>query len=558
MKRLLLFLRMLCVCILLSGTLQAISVHASPAVDPALKVATVNGEPITWSELSRTIAASHELGHAKTKAGPVDFTNALQRMINTRLIVLEAKNIGLQETPALSKAVDGYAKKLQSEMLLEQYVEDIRPDAAEVQRLYESIVREWKIRALHIKKEADAKKIDAQLKEGKDFDQIAQRALQWSGTQGDPQGVYLKNNQLTPPVARVIKDMKIGSISPILSLGKQGYIVFKLEGMRIPPSENPRARKGAYRQALNAARVKAAKQYYQNLKASYVKLDQALFDALDYESQPQAMDKLLTDQRILAQIHDDKPITVAEFSRALKQRFFHGIKMAVEAKRINAKKKSVLEDMLQKRVLGIEAQKQGIDKSAEFKSRVKEYENSVIFEAFLKKVIYPEIKLDQKALQDYYKAHMDEYTSPPMMRIKDLVFAKRDDAVAAMQQLNKGADFDWLNANAQGQVDPDTAGLINFEGKPLTINSLPADIQKAVAGARVNDSRLYKSAAGHFYLLYVDQIVAPVKQSYGAVKEEIAKQVFNLKVKKGIEQWADQLSKYYPVKIYKDSLAQLK
>ena len=137
-----------------------------------------------------------------------------------------------------------------------------------------------------------------------------------------------------------------------------------------------------------------------------------------------------------------------------------------------------------------------------------------------------------------------------MMRVKDLVFVGRDDAVAAMQQLNKGTDFAWLSANAQGQVAPDTAGLINFEAKQ--------DIQKALSGARINDSRIYQSAAGHFYLLYVDQIIAPVKQPFNAVREDIAKQVFEQKVKESIDKWADQLSKYYPVKIFKDAMAQLK
>jgi hypothetical protein len=558
MKSIFLPLRVIGVCVFLLATLAAGPGQALSTVDPALIVATVNGEPITWLELSRTIAASHEQGHAKTKAGRVDFTNALKRMINTRLIVLEARNIGLHNTPGLTGAVEAHARQLQMEMVLEQYVKDIRPDANEVNRIYESLVREWKIRSLHLKKEADAKKIDAQLKEGKDFEQIVQRAMQWSSTEGDPQGVYLKNEQLKLPVAQVIADMEIGSVSPVLSLGKDGYIVFKLEATRIPPTEDPRARKIAFRQALNAERVKAARQYYEELKNAYVKVDRDLFDTLDYESQEQSMQNLIDDQRVLVQIRDDNPITVAEFSQALKRKFYHGVKLAAETKKLNSKKDTVLEDMLQKRLLLIEARKKEIDKGEEFKSRVKEFENSAIFDAFLKKVLIPEIKPDPKALENYYKAHIEEYTTPQMMGIKDLVFVKRDDAVEAMQKLNKGTDFAWLSSNAQGQVAPDAQGLINFEGRPLTINSLPQDIQKAVSGASAGDSRLYASPEGYYYLLYVSQIIAPVQQPFDTVKEEIAKQVFNMKIKDSIDRWADQLSKYYPVKIFKSALAQLK
>jgi len=443
-------------------------------------------------------------------------------------------------------------------MLLEQYVEKIQPDAGEVNRIYESLVREWKIRSLRIKKETDAKKIEAQLKEGKDFDDIFRRAMQWRSTEGDPEGLYLKNDQLKLPVAQVISKMEVGSVSPVLSLGKDGYIVFKLEEKRIPASEDPRARRIAYRQALNEQRVKAARQYFEELKKSYVKLDRDLFSALDYESEELAMQKLLDDQRVLAEVRDDRPITVAEFSKALRQRFYHGVKLAAETKKLNSKKESVLEDMLQKRLLLIEARKKRIDRSEEFKSRVKEYENSAIFDTFLKKVLIPEIKPDPKALEDYYKANLGQYTIPQMMGIKDLAFVKRDDAVDALQKLNKGTDFAWLSANAQGQVAPDTLGLINFEGRPLTLNSLPEDIRKAVSGARAGDFRLYESPAGHYYLLYIHQVIDPVQQPFDAVKEEIAKQVFNLKVRESIERWADQLSKYYPVKIFKSALGQIK
>ncbi|MEJ2154546.1 MAG: peptidyl-prolyl cis-trans isomerase [Desulfobacteraceae bacterium] len=558
MKRTLLLLPSIWVCLLVWGAHTTSAAQALPDADPSLKVAEVNGEPITWFELSRVIAASHTHGQPKSKAGRIEFTHVLQRMINTRLIVLEARNIGLHQTPGLAKAIQKYADQLQMEMLLEQHVENIQPDPETVEQIYASIVREWKIRSLRIKKETDAKKIDAQLKAGQDFEQIFQKAMQWRYAEGDTEGVYLRNNQLKAPVARVIAKMKAGEISPVLSLGKDGFIVFKLEGSRIPANEDVRARRMALQRALNDKRVKATRQYFEALKKAKAQVNSDLFDALDYEAEEQAMEKLLDDQRVLVEIQGAQDITVAEFSRALNQRFFHGIKLAVEAKRLNKKKATVLEDLLQKRLLRLEAEKRQINKSAAFEARVKEYENSRIFEAFIKKVVVPDIQLSQKELEAYYQKNISEFTSSRMMRIKDLVFAKRDDAVAAMQKLNKGTDFAWLSANAHGQVPADTRGLLDFEGRPLTVNNLPEDIRKAVSGAAKGDCRLYTDSDGHFYLLYVDQIIAPVQQSFADVKEDIAKVVFDAKVKESVERWAGQLAKFYPVKIYRSALAKLK
>ena len=113
-----------------------------------------------------------------------------------------------------------------------------------------------------------------------------------------------------------------------------------------------------------------------------------------------------------------------------------------------------------------EALKEGIDRSDEYKYKTKEYEISVIFGAFIKKVIYPDIKIDQKELKAHYQENHEKYTFPEMMRIKELVFGKKSDALSAMEKLGKGTDFNWLSSSAEGQVDRNSKnkGLLTFEG----------------------------------------------------------------------------------------------
>jgi hypothetical protein len=141
-----------------------------------------------------------------------------------------------------------------------------------------------------------------------------------------------------------------------------------------------------------------------------------------------------------------------------------------------------------------------------------------------------------------------------MIRIKSLVFRNRDDAVAAIKKLKAGTDFNWLGSNADGQVDKNEKGRLNFEGKLLTRKGLPPDVQKAVANAKPGDFKLYESPRGHFYVLSINQIIPPKPQPFESVRKEIAKKAFNEKIKATIEQWAEQLKEYYPVKIYKTDL----
>ena len=143
--------------------------------------------------------------------------------------------------PEIKEAVDVYSKKSLAELLLEQYVKDIKADDDEVERLYREDVKEWKIKAIKFKKEADAKKIEAELMAGNNFDAIARKAVAEGIAEGGEEE-YLKDQDLTPAIARLVSNMEIGSISPIVSVGREGFIIFKLEGVRFPEQEDPEIR----------------------------------------------------------------------------------------------------------------------------------------------------------------------------------------------------------------------------------------------------------------------------------------------------------------------------
>lgn len=549
-----LWLNCLFICLFLIGSPALAANQKLPEIDGKKIVATVNEEPITLEELNRATAVSHETRSMDAKAGRIDFSKVINRLINTRLIVLEARNMGLDELPEIKESMAVYSRRLLMEMLLEDYVKDIQVNDEEVDPVYQSLVREWKLKSIVIKKEADAKKIESQLKAGRNFDEVASKAVEWGIAEADPKGEYLKNQDLTLPVAQIVADMSIGSVSPVLSIGKKGFIIFKLEDKRIPAREDPQARAKARRQALNNKRVKATTEYYSDLKKRNAKIDLTLLDTLDFESKTPGFDALLKDERVLAQIEGEKPITVGELSAELKRQFYHGIQRAIDTKMVNSRKYQILDDMIQKRLLLKEALRKGIDKTDEYAHRVKQHERSLVFGAFVDKVITSNIKLDIQELKTYYEQNPAEFATPQMIRIKALAFRQRDDAVQAFNKLKKGTDFDWLGANAEGQVDRNSRGLLNFDGRLLTQSGLPEDIQEVVSKAGAGDYKLYQSPEGYFYVLYINQIVPPQPQPFEAVSKDIAEKVFNEKVKTEIEQWAAQLKEYYPVKIYQADL----
>lgn len=521
-----------------------------PVIDGKATVATVNNEPITLESLKRTVAASNEENPEKGAADGIDFSAVVKRLVNMRLIVLEAINIGLDELPEVKKALESFATQSLMELLIDRQLKDLKVEEEEVKKLYEESVREWKIKSVWVEKEGDIKRIEEGIKAGKDFDDLVKEAIESGIAKGNKEGEYLRDKDLKLPIARLVSKMEVGSVSPVISAGGKSYGIFKLEGVRIPDKEDKEARRIAEGKALSLKKVQAVKDYYQDLKRRYVQVDDALLNTLDYESKKPGFENLSKDKRRLATIAGEKPITVGDLSRALKFKFYHGVERAVEDKRINSRVRETLEEMIEKRVLSKEALKQGLDRTEIYKNRIIEHEQKVLFGAFLEKVIYPDIKITTEEVKTYYRENCEDYTFPQMMRIKSLVFHRRDDAVVAMDKLTRGTDFDWMSAHAEGLADPKSKGLLNFDGRLLSLKTLPDAIQKLVSTAKAGDTRLFESPAGFFYVLYIYDLIPPKSQSFESVKEKIAKKIFNEKVKDHIEVWAYKLGQYYPVKIY--------
>ncbi|MBA4366941.1 MAG: hypothetical protein C0403_04805 [Desulfobacterium sp.] len=545
-----LLLTLISTLLLLNGAVAFASESKLPVVDGEPIVAKVNDDPITLKELNNAIGLSHSKMSNENTAGRIEFSPIMKRLINARLIGIEAKNMGFSELPEIQKMIAKQSKQVMMELLLENEVKDITVDDGEVDILYKKIAKEWKLTAAEFEKEENAKKVQTELKNGAKFDDVIKKAVKDGIAKSEVKSEYIKDKDLTIPVAKLVSKMKVGSVSPIVSLDKKSFIIFRLNGFRFPEKEDAKIKQEAKNQALNQKKIQFANNYYLKLKKKYVKLNSKLFDSIDFEAKDPGFEMLLKDKRVIAQIEGDAAFTVGDLAQALKDKFYHGIDRAIGEKKVNKKKIEILEDTLQKKVLLIEASKKEMDKSSAYIDGMKEYENSLIFGMFIDKVIVPEIKINNAELKAYYDTNLESFSSPQMLRIKSLMFEDKNSAIKALDKLIKGTDFAWLNSHADGLVEKDPKEFLQFDGQLLTLNSLPADVKKVVADAKSENFRLYESDKGRYYVLYITQVIAPNPQPFESAEQAIKEAVFKEKVKKAIEDWADQLQEHYPVIIY--------
>ncbi len=518
-----------------------------PTVGGKTAVATVNGEPITPEELDQALAMRHVEAQEGNKVGKVDYSEILDRLINTRLIVLEARNIGLDQLPEVKEDVNNYSRVALVEVLLRRQTADLRVTDNEVETKYRDIVTEYKVQSLLFAKEADAKSFEADVRSGKDFGTIANQVLDGGIATGKDEAAYVKSESLLPGIKAVVSGMAVGSVSHVIPV-PSGFTVLKLEEVRVP--EIPEAREQAREALLSVKRFETSRAYVESLKKEYVQVKRDVLDGLDYDGAPAGFQALLADRRAVAEVKGEEPVTVGQLSDAIQRKFFHGIERAAEKKSVNAKKTDVLDMLLNQRVVRKEALRLGLDKSEAYRAKVTEYENSVLFGVFLQKVVRPGIRVEDKDIKAYYEKHIAEFSSPERVRFDSLAFFRKARAKEAMHKLNEGADFAWVGANADGQLDRNSEDQLQFGAKLVAVNTLPEDVRGVVTGASPGDIRLYESPGGYAYVLVIREVNPPKPQAIDQVIGEIAGKVTAARMKRDTEEYARNLRKAYAVKVF--------
>ena len=529
-----------CAVILAAFTIGSGWAQDLPVVKGRKVVASVQGDPITLDEFNRQRPAS---APADTAAD----LRLLKRLIDLRLIAQEGRRMELDKLPEIRKMLDAYAPLTLREELVERTVKDIKADPKEVEEIYRGAVQEWKVSAVLFADEESAKSMAAELGTGKAFAGLAATYLAAGKATKVNDAMVLKRDGADPAVARALAGMVAGTTSSVIRT-PSGSVIVKLEEVRYP--DDPAARATAERIVVTKKRREAVAALDAALRAKYVKIDEQLLKSIDYESQSAGIDALLKDTRVLARIKGEKPVTVAEMTEQLKFQFFHGAQMAAERKRLNSKKVEILESMLHRRVFRKEALRLKLDRTDSYRDKLKEYEESVLFDAVVRKAVVPDIRLTEDDVKAYYEAHRTEYTTPEMIRMRSLVFADKATAEATRDLLRTGADFQWVAGRAEGQLDKNTKGVMTFDNRPIMTSELPEGLQKAIAGAKGGDVTLYLAPENHVYVLAVESLIAAQPEAYENLRGKLKDKVVNIKVETAVEEYAAKLRSLSDVKVY--------
>lgn len=529
------------------GELRAALMSDATAACPIARVAE---EEIGLGELAEALAGAHTSKEGKAgrsdKAKGIDFGPSLDRLVDVRLVVLEARDMGLPELPEYRQALDGFRDATLRTTLQKEASAGAKPDPAEVERLFNAMSKEWKVRSALFDAEADAKAFRAAVAKGGSFDALAKAAVSKQKARGGEPG-WVSRKEMVPELAKAADAMKPGQLSePVKVTG--GWVVFKLEEVRHP--EDAKAREAARAQSLAEQQHQAVRRYHEALAKKYARIDDKLLASLDFEAGGESgFNALAKDQRVLAEIQGEPPITVAQVADEIAGKYFHGIAEPIKEHRVNPYKRDAFDILLGVRLFGREARERKLDQSPEFRRKVDEYDRVLAFNIFLQRVILPGVKVTEQEVVARYEQRKGAYTTPQMYRLDGLAFKSEAAARAALEKLRGGTDLDWLRANAEGRLPPE-AQQVAAGGALLSVHTIPASLTRALSGAKAGELRLYSTDDGtqHYVLRVADQ-VPPGVQPYLDVREPLAREVEGEKVTAALKEYAGKLRKVQKVDV---------
>jgi hypothetical protein len=530
-------------------------------------VAVVDEEPITFHDLKRQIGSIHrEMEEGSMPTKKKDYADLLDRVITTKLIIHEARNIGLDELPEVAENIDTVSTDLLISKLMSQELADVEPDPGDVNELYEMMARELLMSMVKLPKEADALSFKEQVDSGEDFEAVAKRFAEEGKAEfdaGDGQYVMLKD--LLPRIAQAVIDMKAGSTSEVFS-NAGAFTVFHIEAVR--PYEDPALKEEARQKALEPAKGKAAREYAKYLEEKHSTVDERLLKKVDFNSkktgflslgkeEPADFAELAKDERVVATVHVDPPfiVTIADLAKAVQKVFFHGIETSTTRKKdLNKQKRIQLDNLLFKQTAVAEARSLGLDQTNAYLDTMDEFTTSLLFDVFVKKAIAPDVKISEDEVREYFEAHIEEFSTPTMFRLNAIAFNELRDAESALDKLNKRADFKWVSANSPGRIDELNQEAFDFDGALLSVTALPEDLHERIEDAQYGDALIYSDDKGYHHVLVISKVFPSNPRPYESVRSPIAKVIFDQKVKLLIDDWSEKLKEAYETRIFVEGL----
>ncbi len=499
-------------------------------------LAVVDGEPITGADLEYSLNIAHRRENLSS-AGDLNIPEYLQKLIDERLIVQEARRMGMEEDPGVQKKIDAYILRESVKRLYEDEIASkVTVSEEDIVNFYKKNYERLSLGIIEVGSEEEAGKILTQLKEGADFMELARKYSAYSH-KANKGTVTLRRNALSPALAEAVSGLKPGEFTGVTRSGPKYYILKLMDRQEAPDDELPRVRKNIERAIRRQREAARSDEYLKYLREkANLKINREILASIDPSVKGAEREKLLKDKRPVAEV-EGSVLTVGEFLAMIPQNF-----------RQPAEK--ILDNWIDNKVVDMEALSRHYEKRPPLKGMVSRYRNQVLINTFIRKVLSPNIKISDKELKDYYLDHREDFLRPVRYNIQQITLKTREEAEDTLRSLQNGADFSWLAKNRSIDQAASNGGNIGW----VAGHQLPGPAREIMDKLKPGEISPVLEIKPFYRIIRLRKKSGKEAYEFDRVKEAVRRRVFGEKYRELYDGYVDRLKKGAQIKIHNDAV----
>ncbi len=252
-----------------------------------------------------------------------------------------------------------------------------------------------------------------------------------------------------------------------------------------------------------------------------------------------------------------------------------------KSKRFLEVKQQLLADLIQKKILEKEAEKEGIQVSEleleaeikKYKSRYNELEFQKILESrnidyaswreikrvnfltdkLVRQKLFADIAISEENTKAYYDAHVEEFTRPETVRIRQILTDTKEKADGLYAKLKSGENFARLAHDYSISPDRNLGGDLGFVAK----GHFPKEFDTCF-DLKIGELSPIISSLYGFHIFKVTDKKTEERLSYEQVKSQIEGWLSEQLREEAFKKYYDNLLKKYPVEVKEWRLKKIK
>lgn len=214
-------------------------------------------------------------------------------------------------------------------------------------------------------------------------------------------------------------------------------------------------------------------------------------------------------------------------------------------------KTQLLKNLIRRNLILQQDFTQKLRKSQEISNRVKEYEDKLVLEAYIKQHVVDFLTVGEEEAKQYYLKNLHQFTSPPKVKASHILLRTEAEAKQVLEKLKAGESFTELAK--QYSIDLPMALEGGSMGTITKGRSLP-QLEEALFVLNEGEiSDIVKTQFG-WHILRIDEKIADQYIPYEEVKDRIKVILKREKEAAAYDAMAQQLEKDATITIFENRL----